>query len=117
MDIYISTDSNEVKQILEKRELQWNEFVNNYNFSSDKIKLNGKCHTITNLPMIDGEEIKNKYKLYFSPMSVINLPLKNSNNLIKKLAREGLYVSIINNGKVENHFPTKYDGYQGRKFN
>ena len=116
--IYISTDSNEVRGILEPVKLGEEEFVRDYNFSIDRIRLNGQSFLIKNFPVDQGKEIQKTLELHFNPMSVIsgNINAQNKNHLIKKLVNEGLKVDEVDNRGVKHHFSNKYGSYQGGGF-
>jgi len=114
---YISTDSNEVKVIVERPyELQKVfSLVRDYDFSEDVIRVNGISVPIANIPMEVGEKIKKREGLFFNPVSVIlaKLDPEREKNLIQKLVREGVVIAKVDGRSVEHSFPTKYDGYQG----
>ena len=96
-DLYISADSNEVKAIVENK-IPF-DLVKNYNFSTNRICLNGKINTITNIPALIGEDIKEHYQLNFNPMSIISggINKKIEEILVTELVNEGLSVGIREN--------------------
>jgi len=116
--IYISTDSNEVREILEPIKPKRNELIDNYIISQDRIKLDGifERSIITNILMRYGREIQKGKGLSFNPMSIISgdLTENETGNLVKRLVKEGLFIAISNNkGKIKHYIPDKYDGCQG----
>lgn len=114
--IYVSADSNEIRAIIEKNNSR--EFVRGYNFTTDKLKFNGRVLDMTNFTIDFGAKIQRDYKLEFNPFCVVHGDLneKQSESLIRKLVKEGLWVAELNGICAEHHFPTKYYGYQGGGF-
>ena len=108
--IYVSTDSNEVRAILEDFDSSKDPHVANnkrlvrdYHQTFDKIHFD-RSPIIMNLPINFSTEIQRKYNLKFNPISVIeDNPLTPSakNILISMLTREDYFVAIKNGKRFE----------------
>jgi hypothetical protein len=110
--LYIITDSNEIKAIVEGG-AQF-DLVKKYNFSADVICVNGQNHSITNLPMSTGEYVRKDSQLRFNPMSVIDEINSDERDILaNKLVGGGLEVCAVNGTEVIHYFPNKHQGYQG----
>ncbi|MDP2628357.1 MAG: hypothetical protein Q8P15_00475 [Nanoarchaeota archaeon] len=101
---YISTDSNEVKQIFERRRLDERDLVKGYELTEDLITVDNTILPIINLPVNIGKEIKNNYNLIFNPMSAVFLaevlPKRTKKCLMKKLKEQGLMITLISQDGV-----------------
>ena len=104
MEIYTTTDSNEIRAIVEGRIPKC--LIHNYDFPTDRIYLRGYAGiTITNIPLSDSMRIQKKMNLKFFPCSVINcFNKRQKTDLIKKLVGQGLFVAVSDNGNLEHYF-------------
>jgi hypothetical protein len=99
---YLSSDSNEIKRIVEGRR---SPLLRDYDFTSDYLRINNRRYVVTNISPKIGAGIKRRWKLSFNPSSVISgrMHTRDINTLVGKLVGAGLLVDIVKNGKVENH--------------
>ncbi len=116
--IYVSTDKSEIIDILKLKHHPSKSGIETGDFKEEIIKKNGFTFSIADLSITYGENIQKNNKLEFNPMSVIqgDFNKRLTNNLIKKLVGQGLWIAIPNNGETKHFFPTKYEGYQGGGF-
>lgn len=101
-NIYFGTDSNEVRAIIEGDNLS--HLVDNYNLSTDKIRLDGIDNIIINLTHNVGKELKKIHKLNFIPLSALSgmMNIADNNYIIHKLKQASILADV----------PKKYEGFQ-----
>lgn len=104
MKIYISTDSNEVKAIIEGKVPD--NLIEDYDFSEDSIRLNGYSVNIINLPISEAARIQRVRNLGFNPLSFIGRCNEAQKAcLVKKLVNEEQqFIAVIDKGIVEHYY-------------
>lgn len=102
--LYTSTDSNEIKALVEERITQTESFLRDYDLSQDKFYFGGAVFKITNLPLSDALKIKKSRKLSFVPLSYSECTNRGQKEklkgLAKKLFNNKVKVAISENGRV-----------------
>jgi|GEM_PF-3342675 hypothetical protein len=115
-EVYVSTDLNEVKAVLEGKCPNSKELIKDYTFMGEGIvHLKGLDLKIRNISCEDGKSIQKNNCLKFNPTSKVYIPeniaISKVKDMVKKLVSNGeLFVAVSNNGSSTQHFFPAIDG-------